>query len=646
MTAPTPVSYTQSGATMYDCALAGIPFLFATNTGMYGQQTYLRETSEWNKQQIDTTKEAGDQTIQSWWKRSQSSFHLGAGIKFFDPGQDGSLIYRFQDSCGVNVFNVGNVTLLRKAAIQVASATRNLAIGYSIAGEDGVLHASGATLTKVKSDGTTAVVTWGGVATILDLATDGGAYYVVSNEGIFKGTLPAGIGVKLYNAVVAAAPVTAPTTRAKIAFVKQRLIFASNSTLFTASTYPTGVIPATLPAVAPFPWTHPEPGWTWSGIVDGPNNIFLSGYSGDQSSIYSMTFNPATDALTAPTVVADLPRGEIVKSIVSYMGTYLAVGTNLGVRIAIITSNETLVMGPLSITANASVNALMATGSFIWAAGSNATKTDATNHIGVFRLDLTRQVESNSLLFPWQRDIYAEDAAWNSVSPDTNSVLSICPIGQSGRVAYTIDGIGLVFENATLVCTDGYLDTGKIRMDTQDDKIFQFVRVSNLTNTATMKVSCIDDLNVKTDLYTWNTDSYRAVETYGSDSLPHPWMTYRFTLSIQGAYTTISPVFLGYQAKVQPANVKQRTIRIPLQNMYEEKDSSGKTVERSTWSRIIALEAAEKTGAIVQYQDFGTGENVLVLIDKLQFIVSSLMNSRIDKANPGGIIIATLRVVG
>lgn len=639
MPAPVPASYVQSGPIMYDCAIGAIPFLFATNAGTYGQQSYLRETADHNKRQVDTTKEAGEQSIQSWWYRSQSSFHLGAGIKFFDPVQDPNLAYRFQDSCGVNVFDAGNVSLLKKSAIQVASAVRNLAVGYAVGGENGVLHASGVTLTKVKSDGVTVAVAWGGLATILDLVTDGGAYYVVSNEGIYKGTLPAGAGVKIWQ------PPAVLPTRAKLGYAKERLLFGSNATLYTTLSVSPAAPPAVLPTALPLVWVHPEAGWTWSGIADGPSNIYVSGYSGDYSAIYSMAYNAATDALSIPVNVAEVPRGEIIKSISIYLGTYLIVGTNLGVRVGIITSSGSIVLGRLSVTANSSVNALMTTSNFIWAAGSKATKSTATTHIGLFKIDLSTQISDGSLQFPWQRDVYAEDAAWNTGSPDTNSVLSICPIGQSGRIAYTIDGIGLIFENATLVCTDGYLDTGKIRFDTQDDKIFQFIRVSNLLNTAHLKVSSINESNVKEDLFEWDTAAIKAVETYASDSLPHSWMTYRFTLSILGGSPTVSPVFIGYQVKAQPANVIQRKIRVSLMNLLSEKNTEGKIVERSTWNRITSLEALEKTGAIVRYQDFGTGENVFCLIENIQFIVNSQQESRAAKANPGGIIIATLRVV-
>jgi hypothetical protein len=68
----------------YDVAIAGYPF-FLFNSD---DNPYRRVTAQYRKQQIDQTREAGEQTLTGWWLRSQSSFHFGAGIKFFEPQQE------------------------------------------------------------------------------------------------------------------------------------------------------------------------------------------------------------------------------------------------------------------------------------------------------------------------------------------------------------------------------------------------------------------------------------------------------------------------------------------------------------------------------------------------------------------------------
>ena len=80
-----PVGATNFSSTgeAYDIAIAGLPF-FLLNSD---DAPYRRVTAQYRKQQIDQSREPGEQTLTGWWLRSQSSFHLGAGIKFFEPVQ-------------------------------------------------------------------------------------------------------------------------------------------------------------------------------------------------------------------------------------------------------------------------------------------------------------------------------------------------------------------------------------------------------------------------------------------------------------------------------------------------------------------------------------------------------------------------------
>ena len=93
----------------YEVAFSGLPFFIAASD----EQPYRRVTAQYRKQQIDQTREPGEQTLTGWWIRSQSSFHEGAGITFYDPALiPGEGTSRFADSQGVNVWTEGEVTLL------------------------------------------------------------------------------------------------------------------------------------------------------------------------------------------------------------------------------------------------------------------------------------------------------------------------------------------------------------------------------------------------------------------------------------------------------------------------------------------------------------------------------------------------------
>ncbi len=111
-----PVGATNYSATgeAYDIAIAGLPF-FLLNSD---DSPYRRVTAQYRKQQIDQSREPGEQTLTGWWLRSQSSFHYGQGIKFFEPIQDESLRFQYTESKGVNVWTKGQATLLKSVDSQ------------------------------------------------------------------------------------------------------------------------------------------------------------------------------------------------------------------------------------------------------------------------------------------------------------------------------------------------------------------------------------------------------------------------------------------------------------------------------------------------------------------------------------------------
>jgi hypothetical protein len=100
-------NYSSTGEA-YDIAIAGLPF-FLLNSD---DAPYRRVTAQYRKQQIDQSREPGEQTLTGWWLRSQSSFHYGQGIKFFEPIQEESLRFQYTESKGVDVWTKGQATLL------------------------------------------------------------------------------------------------------------------------------------------------------------------------------------------------------------------------------------------------------------------------------------------------------------------------------------------------------------------------------------------------------------------------------------------------------------------------------------------------------------------------------------------------------
>ena len=99
----------QNSGESYDIALGGLPFILATGD----ERPYIRQTAPFKKDQFDNGAEPGEQSLTGWWIRSQSSFHGGTGIRFYDPSAGEVVAHRFTDSQNVDVWTKGQVTLLK-----------------------------------------------------------------------------------------------------------------------------------------------------------------------------------------------------------------------------------------------------------------------------------------------------------------------------------------------------------------------------------------------------------------------------------------------------------------------------------------------------------------------------------------------------
>jgi len=168
----------------YDVAFAGLPFFLAASD----DTPYRRVTAQYRKQQIDQTREPGEQTLTGWWLRSQSSFHLGAGIKYFEPLQDESLRFQFTESKGVDIWTKGQATLLNTTVRALSSANTPIIIGANDGTNDCLVVADGTALKKITMSNdtpTSSTYTQAGTAsTIFDLTTDGIRYWFINTTKV------------------------------------------------------------------------------------------------------------------------------------------------------------------------------------------------------------------------------------------------------------------------------------------------------------------------------------------------------------------------------------------------------------------------------------------------------------------------------
>ena len=142
----------QNTGIQYDFAIAGIPFLAAIND----TRPYERATAPFRKQQFDSQRDPGEQSLTGWWLRSQSSFHSGEGIDFYDPLSNpysttlASNSYRYNTSLGVETMEVqGSVSLLRRPSKTQTTSTAKSIETVTVSGDDRILMQDSTTL-KIK----------------------------------------------------------------------------------------------------------------------------------------------------------------------------------------------------------------------------------------------------------------------------------------------------------------------------------------------------------------------------------------------------------------------------------------------------------------------------------------------------------------
>ena len=607
---------------VYDIAISGEPFLLASSD----RYPYQRQTAQYRKQQFDNSKEIGEQAFEGWWLRSQSSFHLGAGINYLDPLTGENVQYRFKDSAGVDVWTPGQVTMLPKMD-EVASITGS---AYMVGGidsldQDFVFYSDDDELYRLDDTGTTALVPHGGTESILGLVQDGLYYYAADEDKIYRGDLTGtgATGTSYY-----------PTNNAKVvlSYVKQRIVAGIGEKIVEITQSRGG----TNPDASDVRYTHPDTGWTWSAIAEGPTAIYASGYRGNNSSIYKFTLSNvgAMPTLTQAVTAADFPDDEYVMNIATYLGRFIVIGTSKGIRIGILDDNGDITYGPLTYEKTNPVHKVQIAfeDRFAYVTVTNAIDGNS----GVIRIDLSQEVEPG-------RYAYAKDLSTET----TGCSCGIAFLGSSGRLVLAMDNEGIFYESITEKVATGFLETGLIRYGTIEKKYFKLVKpriAQPMDGSIAVSTKTVGG-NVNSIITLTNTTPAINEDLGTNLQFPQEALAFLFTFGRSSIDVSKGPEFDGYQIKSLPAVRRNRQLTIPLLNFDFESDRFGVQIgyEGRAFDRLQALESIEALGDTVLVQDFTTGETVLGLIEQLSFERTTPPKSGFSGF--GGIIYVSVRTV-
>lgn len=386
----------------YDVAIGGLPFIYAISDS----RPYIRQTAPFRKDQFDNQTEPGEQSLTGWWIRSQSSFHGGTGIVYFDPQTaDEFGHYRFADSKGVDVFKDGEVTLLNNVTEEhittgyIRADGRPFQSARSIKWNNtsGILLWDEYDVDKIASDGTiTHFIDYnsGSAAAVYGICDDGTTAYWITNTSTKKTVYKK----PLTGTSASTADVTVmfdeigTVSNATLEYIKERIVMCADNKVYEFSSS----------AVAmPTPvYTHPSTSHVFTSIAASGPAIYIAGYNGIQSTILKFTLSTAgvMPTLTSGVVAAELPVGEIVHKIYYYLGRML-IGTNKGVRAAEVNDQDgSLRYGPLFIKTDQPCYDFAVRDRFAWCA------TSVGGDPGVIRIDLGTEIDS--LVYAYANDIY------------------------------------------------------------------------------------------------------------------------------------------------------------------------------------------------------------------------------------------------
>jgi len=409
--------YWQNTSDSYDVALGGQPFFYAINDA----RPYIRQTAPYRKEQFDNGKEPGEQSLTGWWLRSQSSFHSGSGIKFYDPSAGEIVDHRFTDSKGVNVWTKGQVTLLKDTASTHYTSgpirTENgkgrpfqIARSIQYGTTNGVLLWDEYDVDKIAEDGT--VINFidyasGSEYPVQAICDDGTYAYWIVNV-LNTGTPRLRVYKKLLTGVSGAGDTLMisdngiTVTNAVMEYVKDRIVMCINNKIYEISSSAT-----TLPSPV---YTHSDTDIVFSSITASGPAIYVAGYSGTQSSIFKFTLNTAgvMPTLTTAITAAEMPVGEIIHKIFYYLG-YMMIGTNKGIRAAVVSDQDgSINYGPLIVETTQPCYDFAARDRFVWCA------TGVDGAPGVIRIDLGNEIET--LRFAYANDLYVSGTSGYSTT--------------------------------------------------------------------------------------------------------------------------------------------------------------------------------------------------------------------------------------
>lgn len=526
-----PSFFTGTGSTqvvpyIYPVAINGRPYMIDTKSNDFGRQFDARV-----RDSVDQSAEPGESAInpQGLWRRSQSSWHYGAGQSYSDTAD--AEAYRFRSSKGINVWNRGGLSLLPATTQAYASSESNL---YMATADGRIYGTEGQTVRYTSDWSTFTTVTGTNASNLYDITSDGYNVFFSYADGNIDQTNAGTSAASNYITGISAGALD---------YVRGRLMVAGQGAdknkIWNITTTPGSS--ANNPSAL---YTHPNTNFQWVGFAGGQNQIYCAGYAGNKSLIYKTAVKADGTALDIPTVAAELPLGEIVTTIDAYLG-YVVIGLTTGLRFCSSDSDGNLVVGPL-IDTGTSVNAFSAIGQYLYFGWTNYDTTST----GIGRLDIGTQIAVN-------QPAYASDL----MADVQGTVVDIHEFDNG--VVFTVAGYGAYRPHPTNLVASGTLESGVYRWGVPDTKFIPKwdLRTEPLNGTVAVSVAADsgDFRTVGTQVLTGSLEStFDGFESKVFEAEA------RLTLTRSTTDSTVGPVVTRWLGRAYAAPLRSQIFSVPL----------------------------------------------------------------------------------
>jgi hypothetical protein len=569
---------------------------------------FRRESLPVLRQQSDTSDLPSEASLnpRGLWRRSQESWHHGAGQTLFDGKSSGTLAdpERFFTSHNINIWTRGQISLMPETV-----RVRNELISEEMVAAANHVYIHYNTDLLWSNNPTTTGATWTdanvAVAQITSLATDG--YYIWAAQGT-TGLSRTVKGATSSTANLPAAP--AGGNIVLVGYALGRLLVGGSATSTTQANVlfevlPAITAPALSPATAPYLMTHPNAEFTWKGIGPGRNCIYVWGNTpgdvvnlsygvsqGGTGEVYKVTLGATDTALTTPSPATYLPDGESIYDVRFYAGGVI-LATSRGLRLGQADGAGNIDYGPLVATTKP-VLALEPQDRYVWFTGSNE---------GLYRADLG--FFTDPLTPAWAPDAVITDTSATQALVKAAVSLTSAPnpvFLYKGSVISGSDPSGVYRHSATVLKPTGYVETGQLRFGTTESKTMRAMEVRHSAIPAGARVF----VDAKYDEGNWQnivTNTTAGTVKTAVSNLSQSFEVVQFRLYLwRSTATTTGPTVYRWTAKVLPTPTRNEAFTLPLLLHSQVIDLNDTATSVDVPAEVTALKTLEAAGTIVEFQ--------------------------------------------